>query len=72
MGKTIYKKENVSVQEFYEEVKRNFEGNDYNHIIKVSISIDDGLNPVHIEYITPADSNVKFSKRKGRLEIKTG
>ena len=69
MGKIIFNKQDAYVKEFYELIKQSFEGNLSNY--KVKVIIDDGVNPVHIEYITPSDSEVEFSKRKGRLEIKT-
>lgn len=71
MGAIIHKKDNVSVQEFYEIIQKEFEGNNYNFKAKVTITIDDGTNPIHIEYITPSGFTEDQTKRIGRLEIRT-
>ncbi len=59
----------VLVRDFYEKVRDKFEEDKFNY--KVSVMIDDNVNPVHLIFETPKGPMADQTKRKGRLEIRT-
>lgn len=59
--------DNVKIQEFYERIKKTYEGN--NHIYRVKVIFDDGTSPVTMIYQTPKGFEENQNNRKGTIEL---
>ncbi len=63
------KKNDVSAEEFYDFVRRSFEGN--NQVYKVEAVFYDGQKPIRMVFDTPEGFIADQRLRAGTLEIKT-
>lgn len=67
MEKKMELAKDVSLQEFCEEIKQAYIGN--NHIYKVEVAFDDGTGPLRMVYTTPKGFEQDQMQRKGTIEL---